>query len=725
MTYQERLDVLRRKKEEQTREKLIKNGAYMNEDDYGSVPAPDDVNIEIEYNDPIHKTFYGAATWAKNFRHLLEEHPIYIDPYDAIAGRWMYILQRLRPFESAVSKNNMEMAPVFDYDYLKPVQEKYGIIPGIGKMHHFSPDYAIGLKLGWGGIQRKLDECRKLHPESAWLYDAEDEVMAGIRSWTRRTVEHLRKMENAESDPGLKQNLHEMRVVNENILSEPPHTFHEACQWIAWFNMLNRTYNRAGSGCQVDELLKPYYENDLAQGRIDKEKAIFILSCLLLNDPTYYQVGGPAADGHDVTSELSFMLLEAAHQMKTSANLTVPVHSKLDPKLLRRAVEILVDDRKANPRFSGCDNLVRGFMKCGYPVELARQRRATGCHWMSLPGLEYTLNDLIKINFACVMNTALDEYMSRPNEHRSIDEFYELFKTHLTKAVECVAQGIDFHFKYQYLNAPELMLNLLSHGPIEKGLDASQGGMEYYNICVDGSGLATTADSLAAIEQRVDHENRIDWDKLYSVLKSNYDCEGGMYIRSMLKTSEHYGAGKSLGDKWAKRISEDFSNIVSSHRTPDGYLMIPGLFTWANTINMGKDTSATANGRLDGEPISHGANPDPGFRKDGALTAMSNAVASVQCGWGNTAPMQLELNPGIASRDELIEIVEALIKSHFELGGTLININVMDKDVLLDAYEHPENHQDLVVRVTGFTAYFSVLGPDFRKMVIDRVIRTA
>lgn len=723
MTYEERIERLRRTKEAQTAQKLRDNKDYMNEDDYGSVPAPKDVTIEIEYNDPVHKTFYGAKAWAANFRRLLEKHPVYIDPDDALAGRWMYILQRLRPFESAVSKNNMEMAPIFDYDFLKPTQEKYGIIPGIGKMHHFAPDYAIGLALGWGGLQKKLDECRKQHPESAWLYDAEDEVMAGIRSWTRRTVERLKEMETAERDPERKENLHEMREVNENILDKAPQTFHEACQWIAWFNMLNRSYNRAGSGCQIDELLRPYYEKDLTQGRIDKEKAIFILCCLLLNDPTYYQVGGPAADGHDVTSEVSFMVLEAAHRMKTSANLTIPVHSRLDPKLLHRAVEILVDDRKANPRFSGCDNLVRGFMKNGYPIELARLRRATGCHWMSLPGLEYTLNDLIKINFACVMNAALDEYMEKDSPQRSTEALYELFLKHLEKAVHCVAEGIDFHFRYQYLNAPELMLNLLCHGPLEKGLDASQGGMEYYNICVDGAALATTADSFAAIEQRLDREKRFGWDTLYKTLKDNYSGREGAYIRSMMRASERFGAGASLGDRWAQRISRDFTRIVSEKHTPDGYLMIPGLFTWANTINMGRDTLATANGRLSGEPISHGANPDPGFRKDGALTALSNAVASVQPGRGNTAPLQLELDPSLASRDELVSIVEALIKSHFEKGGTLININVMDKDVLLDAYAHPEKHQDLIVRVTGFTAYFSVLGPDFRKMVIDRVIQ--
>lgn len=722
LTYEQRIDHLRAQKEEQTQEKLRRNHAYMDEDDYGSVLPPEDFHLEIEYNDPEHATFYGAELWARNFRRLLEAHPVWVDPQDALAGRWMFILQRLRPFESAVSNHNMEMAPVFDYSDLKPLQEKYGIIPGIGKMHHFAPDYQIGLRLGWGGIQEKVAECRKNHPEAAWLYDAEEEVLLGIRSWMGRTAAHIREMEKAETDPQLRRNLQEMALANEHILTGPPQTFREACQWIAWFNMLNRTYNRAGAGTQLDVTLQPYYERDKAAGILTDEEAQFILACLFINDPTYYQIGGPAPDGADMTSALSFLILEAAHMAKTSVNLTIRVHEKLNPRLLRRGVEILLEDRKACPRFSGDASLVEGFMRNGYSRELACRRIAVGCHWMSLPGLEYTLNDLIKINFAKVMEVALDEYMSAPRAERSTEELYDLFLRHLHIARDCVAKGIDFHLSHQYLNAPELMLNLFCHGPLEKGLDASNGGMPYYNICVDGAAIGTVADSFAALEQRIEREKRLDWDTVIQALHTNFQGETGSYIQEMLHASERFGYGGSLGDKWAVRLSHDFSEMIHKERTPGGVLMIPGLFSWANTINLGREVGATANGRYAGEPISHGANPHPGFRKDGALTALSTAVASVQCGYGNTAPMQLELSPSVADGENAVDIVEAMLKTHFAMGGTLVNINVMDKGILLDAYDHPEKYPDLIVRVTGFTAYFIALSPEFRKMIVDRVI---
>lgn len=720
MNYQERIERLRARKEAQTMQKLAKNG-YMDEDDYGSVLPPENIQIPIEFNDPVHKTFYGAKLWGKNFRALMERHPVYVDPDDALAGRWMYILQRLRPFESATSPKNMEMAPVFNYDWLKPLHEKYGIMPGIGKMHHFAGDYHIGLELGWGGLLKKVRKYAAVYPEKEEFYTAEEDVLLGIMNLIARTVDEIRQMIPVETDPVKKENLQEMLECNEWLIENPPRNFREVCQWIAWNNMAERIYCRAGAGGQLDELLRPYYEKDLADGCIDREKAIYIIACLLLSDPHYYQIAGPDAAGKDMTSDLSFMILEAAHRLKTSCNLTIRVHDGLDPALFRRGLEILLEDRKACPRFSGDSALVKGFMRNGYSAELARRRIAVGCNWMSLPGLEYTLNDLIKINLAKVFSVAYDEYSAQPGP-KTTEELHRVYAGHLAKAVECVAEGIDFHLAHQYLNAPELTLNLLSHGPIEKGLDASHGGMEYYNIAVDASGLATVADSFAALKKRVEEEKAFTWDEVYQAVTSDFSGPEGERIRMALQGGPRYGFGGSLGDQWAERLSAEFTEMIASRKTPGGVRMIPGLFSWANTIMFGKMVPATPNGRHAGFPISHGANPNPAFRRDGAFTAMARAIAHVQPGYGNTAPFQLELNPTVANQEEAIERIGAVIQSHFDLGGTLVNINVVDKATLEKANENPMAYPDLIVRVTGFTAYFATLSPEFRQIVVDRVV---
>jgi len=122
--------------------------------------------------------------------------------------------------------------------------------------------------------------------------------------------------------------------------------------------------------------------------------------------------------------------------------------------------------------------------------------------------------------------------------------------------------------------------------------------------------------------------------------------------------------------------------------------------------------------------LSHGPNPDPGFNegKGGTPTQLAAAVAAVQPGYGNPAPLQLDLDPGVARGEEGLAKTEALIQGHFDLGGTLININVLNREQVLAAHRDPSSHPDLIVRVTGFSAYFANLSEELREYVVERVV---
>jgi len=332
---------------------------------------------------------------------------------------------------------------------------------------------------------------------------------------------------------------------------------------------------------------------------------------------------------------------------------------------------------------------------------------------------------VIKVNFAKVFGAAFEDVMGTADTERSIDLLWRSFDRHLGKAVEVVADGIDLHMEHMHRYAPELVLDLLCHGPVEKGVDASHGSLEYNTVCVDGSALATAADSFAAIEQRVESEGKLTWNEVAAAL--DRDFEDAVCVQALLSSVPSYGRGMTRGDFWAERISARFTGFVTREPTPDGWTMVPGLFSWASTIPMGRETGATPNGRHSGAPISFGANPDNGFRKGGPVTptSMSNAIAAVQPGYGNAAPMQLDMDPGLVADDEGIRNVEAVIRGHFDLGGTLVNANVLDTEMIRDACAHPDNYPDLVVRVTGFSAYFASLSPEFRQLVHDRIVNTA
>ena len=362
-------------------------------------------------------------------------------------------------------------------------------------------------------------------------------------------------------------------------------------------------------------------------------------------------------------------------------------------------------------------------MRNGYTAELARQRIAVGCNWMALPGLEYTMNDTVKINAAKVFTVAFREMMDAAGVEPSTAELWRRFEDHLGRAVLCTARGIDHMLDHQHLNEPELLLNLLTHGPIERGRNVTDGGVDLYNMCIDGAGLATVADSFAALELRVEQQRVLSWPQIREHLETNYQGADGERVRRMMQTGPHYGEGRSSGDRWAVEISRLLTRLVKERPTPGGRNLIPGWFSWADTIRLGREVGATPDGRRAAEPISHGANPKPGFRTDGAATALVEAVAMVQPGYGNTAPVQLELDPGVANLADAVNIVRSLITTHFELGGTLFNVNIVDADRLLEAHKDPSKFPDLVVRVTGFTAYFASLSPDFRQLVVDRITR--
>ncbi|MBO4425035.1 MAG: hypothetical protein J5768_05920, partial [Spirochaetales bacterium] len=436
---------------------------------------------------------------------------------------------------------------------------------------------------------------------------------------------------------------------------------------------------------------------------------------------------GPDENDNDKTCHLSYLALDAADKLNIATNLTIRVHDKLDPVFFRKSVELLFKNKQGWPRYSNDKALTEGFMRNGYSKELARRRVAAGCHWMCIPGMEYTMNDTVKVNLAMVFQVAYQDMMASSNMREpSAEVLWDFYKKHLKIAVDATGAGIIHHLTYQTKSQPELILNLFQHGLIEKGVNITDGGANYYNMCVDGAGIAVAADSFAACEQRIDIEHKITYDELTEHMAANYEDQDGEYVRQMMLHSERYGGGDTLGDKWAVRISKLWTelvrDLVEQHKdNPKHVNFIPGLFSWSNTILLGSILDATPNGRKAGEPINHGANPNGGFRKDGAVTSMCNSIAAVQPGYGNTAPVQLEVDPQITNDPDGVDKMCAMVMGILKSGNTLLNINIIDAKKILEAHKDPYKYPDLVVRVTGFTAFFAMLSEKFRQLVVDRV----
>ncbi len=732
-SYENRLKAMRDTKIRHTLEKRAQNG-YTDLDDFGTVPISENYEVEPWYNSS-NGSFYGYDGMSENFSRVMDAHEAYVDPNEMLCGRWRDMLVNYRgdvhylPDWLKKKPKIMELMSSatdqwskrwdeqrFPYDDLKSLQQKYNIQTGIDGDAHLACDYRIGFELGFGGFLEKIEKYRSINPDKKDFYDAEEKTVKAIIRFIDRHIEKIKEMILSEENVDIKANLEEMLENCEAIRYDAPKTFYQVCQWTAFFNCAARVCTRDGAGFQLDTLLYPYYERDVNAGILDDEKAKFLLANLLLIDPHYYQISGVDENDKDMTNPLSYLILEAADSINISCNLTVRVHENCDKGFIKKAVYYLLKNKNGWPRFCNDKVLCEGYMKNGVDKKTARERIAVGCNWMCVPGKEFPMNDTVKINIAKVLDVALEEMKSE--ENKSTQKLFEIFEKHLKIAIDTTAKGVNLHIDHQWEVTPELVMNLMMNNTIEKGEDISKCA-SLYTVGVDGAGLAVVADSFGALSARVEEEKVLTWDEVYEALENNFSDER---TRLILNSAPKYCQGNTVSDKWAEKLTECWVKNVKGQKMPEGRCLVPGWFSWARSIEYGSKVGATPNGRRAGEPISHGANPNPHFRTDGAPTAQSNGIASVQCGYGNTAPLQIEFDPKLADDEKGIEVIERFILGHFEQGGTLININILDKEKLLEAHENPEQHPDLVVRVTGFTAYFASLSPKFRQLVVDRFL---
>lgn len=734
LSYADRLKLMRDTKICHTLQKREQNGCT-DLDDFGTVPISENYEVEPWYNSS-NGSFYGYDGMAENFCRVIGAHEPYVDPMEMLCGRWRDMLVNYRgdvhylPNWLKKKPKIMELMNSatdqwskrwdeqrFPYDHLKPLQAKYNIQTGIDGDAHFACDYSIGFKLGFGGLLKKIEEFRIINPDKKDFYDAEEKVLRAIIDFVSRHIDEIRKLIVKEERPEIKANLEKMLETCEAIEYDAPKTFQQACQWTAFFNCASRIYTRDGAGFQLDVLLYPFYENDVKAGILDDETAKFLIANLLLIDPHYYQISGVDEFDRDMTNHLSYLILDGADSINISCNLTVRVHENCDREFLKKAVCYLLKNKNGWPRFCNDKALAEGYMKNGIDKKTARERIAVGCNWMCVPGKEFPMNDTVKVNIAKVFEVALLEL--KYEKERSTKRLLELFEKHLEIAIDVTAQGVNHHLDHQWEVTPELVMNLLMENTIEKGEDISRCA-EIYTIGVDGVGLAVVADSFAALQNRVESEKIITWDEMYSALETDFEDKR---IQAIMQSTPKYCYGGTKADEWAKTITNIWVKYVKNQKFPEGRQFVPGWFSWARTIEYGSKVGATPNGRKAFSPISHGANPNPHFRNDGAPTAQSNGIASVQCGYGNTAPLQIEFDPHVEADENGIDTVLALIEGHFAQGGTLININVLDTEKLMEAHKNPDLYPDLVVRVTGFTAYFASLTPEFRQLVVDRFLK--
>ena len=686
----------------------------MDFDDWGFIHDPE---FTFSYSsDRPDGVVCGPLAIGKALRAFLQAMPSHVHPRSALAGAWVGAIANWVDIRMAPEDRPMELLPVW---------EKYDTRPGFGGMNHCAPDMTIGLELGWGGLLAKIRHWRALNdPKDTGFFDGEEQVVLGMQAWVSALADKARSMAVEESDARVVRNLLELAEMNEWLVDGAPRTFREACQFLAHFQSLDRTYFLGGALQQLDELLRPYYEQDVANGILEDGQAVWMLASLFYNDTHYSQIAGLTPDGsRDMTSRLSFLILDAMHLLKIPANIALRVHDGVHPVLLRRSLDYTVEDG-TGVDYSlnvGCE---QGYARVGFPLGLARMRAKVGCNWTALPGREYPLQDVTRANLAFALHHAMQDLRTLPETQWHTDTLFELFSAHVRIIVDSIKAGYDKHYEVVGRNTPEMVYNLFMHGPVERGLNCSEGGVDILNFNIDGVGLATVADSFAAMERRVETERHISWKELFRLLDS--DWAGAEDMRLMMRNIERLGSPGSRAETWALRVRDVFVDACRCSGTPKHHLpVIPGMFSHGTIMELGAKLPATPNGRHTGEAISHSNEPDPGFARgvdSFSPSLKATAVALAQPGFGNSAPLHLDIDASMVQTEAGMEALMHLIQTHNRMGGTLINLNVLTRERLEAAHANPDAYPDLLVRVTGYSAFFASLSKEYRQQILDRFL---
>jgi len=710
---------------------------------------------------------------------LLSGISVVVDEDDLIVGRVKRVvptkedgelMARLRVENDPNAREEMRIYPGMSYLDCPEVREALNgptwCFPGptwYTHAGHVIPDWEELLKKGMNGIKEKarqrLDDISADDPEEVNRRQFLQGVMItcdAISAFSIRYAEHIGKLIEKEKDPDRRAELLRMKEACSNVPANPARNFHEAIQSI-WF--LDLIFHQVGGSRdyafgRMDQYLHPFYRRDLEAGTLSREAARELLACLFIKQnemglvmpdnatsTQYATIGGRTRDGGDIANEISFMVLEAIDKLRLpQPSLVVRYCRGMDRSLWRKACDVA---RRANTLILANDEVfIPAYVRCGVSPEDAVEYGQVGCnnpgltgrscpdreYWMNLPKfLELTLND----GYDPFIETQMGPKTGKAENFSTFDDLMAAFKTQISYWVERVIRERSEYYKLYVGNRPFALESILAKDTVEMAMDINSGdrnppaGTGYVQHPLLGGGIATVADSLAAMKKLVYEEGRMSLRDLNEILKSNF--AGREDLRLELRNRfPKYGNDDDYVDAIAAEVAEHYCEEVVRHRGKYAGLSLPAIYSFMSYIYHGMVTGATADGRLAKEPVSENQQAVNGLDRKG-VTALLNSMGKLKQAFRHTpfGGSTITLDRTSVSMENSVELLGALFETYFENGGLQVMPNVVDAETLRDAKIHPEQYGSLVVRATGYSARFVDLNPELQDIIISRTAHAA
>ena len=638
----------------------------------------------------------------------------------------------LEPGERLVGKPLYRQADEQEAQQLARVQgilEQIPPFPG-GDAGHFHPDWVKLLTLGIGGIAREIDRraaAEGLDEESRTLYEACRISIRGLGHFMQRIAAACTSM--AAQQHADAPRWQELAGMCSRLSCEAPATFHEAIQLLFATQIALWTGEDHGltSPGRLDQVLRPFYEADRRAGLITPREAFELLCCLYIQQNRILwpgsavaaMVGGRDRRGRDVTNELTYLALaarQATHLIYPTVGLAW--HRGTPDELMRFAMDMLATG-VGDPALFNDEVITLGLRDHGVSVDDSYDYMNSTCVEIKVCGASHIWVTAPYFNLPGSLLKVLAGVASGEiPQPEGFDDLQELVRCDLTATIEQAAANLDRTWHQRARTGCFPLASCLIADCLERGRDFDRGGARYNWVENSFVGLANLVDGLLAIKQLVYEEGELTLAQMHEVLQSNYSGHEGLRHR-IINSLPHYGNDDEAADTPAKAWAE-FLIATTEAQTVGLHRYVPGFFCWVMHERLGGETGATPDGRLAGLPLADGAGGAQGREVRGPTAAVLSSTT-----WSHRPVLGGLVHnikfPSNLLRDETGKhAAQRVLETYLQRGGFEIQVNVVDKDTLLDAQAHPEQYQDLLVRVAGYSDYFVHLNKNMQDEIIAR-----
>ncbi len=559
---------------------------------------------------------------------------------------------------------------------------------------------------------------------------------------------------DAAIDPADKERLRAIAERCRHVPMNPPRNFYEAVQAM-WLTLVGGLVAHGMVGIlaigRFDQYLYPWYAKDRKAGRLTDEQAVRIVEELLIkcaanlmilpyagkntgnelgSDSCVPTVGGLDADGNDAVNELSGIILDAFANVKSLGNsFTIRLSEKSPQWFWEKALATF--RRTSGAALFNDEMVVRSLEKCGMPTADARDYGVIGCVEPTGDGNTFGCTSGNDISLAAAMEMALNNGYLRimgkrigpatgnARKFKNFEDLVHAFNRQVAFMVDTVARAVNLKDEVYRKGFHNPYISATLTGCVENARDMTCGGARYNFASISGRGLGTAVDSLAAIKYFVFDKDEISMTALLDMLDNNFS-KHEVFRQRLLHQAPKYGADNGEADAIAARVCAFFCDQVSGHQSIRNGPFRPSFFSYGMHVLEGLYIGALPNGRKAGEPVSNSFSPSNGTEKKGPTGVLRSVTRVDHTRISNGLAVNIKLSPALFAGKERLEKMVALVKGYFAEGGMEVSLNVVSNQDLKAAQQHPEQYQDLVVRVSGYSALFTDLGKPLQDEIISR-----